>query len=258
MLPFTELSQQARKADVLPGLRPNTLISVGKLADADYTTIFHPQGEGVTVHKKGSVKITQWQKPVLQGWRDASGLWRLSQKEEQKKSSMQTKKKDEAAANVYSLPSITQTIKYLHAATGFPTKDSWIKAIKNGNYRTWPGLTVENVKKHFPHSIETHKGHMKKQWQNVRSTKQVVEVPSEDEELTRSVTKQSLVVFNAADTVYTDQTGKFPVQSSRGNTSIMVIYDIDANAIKAEPIRSHHDRQMIPAYRELWKRINRG
>ena len=52
ILPFESLSDEARKADVLPGLRPNSLISVGKFADADYTTIFHPRGEGVTVHKK--------------------------------------------------------------------------------------------------------------------------------------------------------------------------------------------------------------
>jgi hypothetical protein len=37
--------------------------------------------------------------------------------------------KKEVVANVYSLPSIPQTIWYLHAAAGFPTKDPWIKAI---------------------------------------------------------------------------------------------------------------------------------
>jgi hypothetical protein len=42
ILPFESLSDEARRADVLPGLRPNSLVSVGKLADADYTTIFHP------------------------------------------------------------------------------------------------------------------------------------------------------------------------------------------------------------------------
>ncbi len=52
ILPFESLSDEARKADILPGLRPNSLISVGKIADADYTTIFHPRKEGVTVHKK--------------------------------------------------------------------------------------------------------------------------------------------------------------------------------------------------------------
>ena len=41
VLPFKSLSQKARKADVLPGLRPNMLISIGKLADVDYTTVVH-------------------------------------------------------------------------------------------------------------------------------------------------------------------------------------------------------------------------
>ena len=47
MLPFDLLSPKAKIVDVLPGLRPNSLVSVGKLADANYTTIFHPQGMGV-------------------------------------------------------------------------------------------------------------------------------------------------------------------------------------------------------------------
>ena len=52
ILPFQSLSDKARRADVLPGLRPNSLVSVGKLADSDYTTVFHPRREGVTVHEK--------------------------------------------------------------------------------------------------------------------------------------------------------------------------------------------------------------
>ena len=170
ILPFESLSDEARKADVLPGLRPNSLVSVGKLADADYTTIFHPRGRGVTVHKKNTFRVQLWRKPVLQGWRDANGLWRLSRDET--KPIRASRSKQEVAASVYSLPSMPQTIRYLHAAAGFPTKDSWIKAIKNGNYATWPGITAEAVNRHFPESIETQKGHMKKQRQNVRSTKQ--------------------------------------------------------------------------------------
>ena len=52
LLPFESLSGKARNADVLPGLRPNSLISVGKLADADYTTIFHPRGDGEQCMKR--------------------------------------------------------------------------------------------------------------------------------------------------------------------------------------------------------------
>ena len=74
-LPFEKLTDKARKADVLPGLRQNSLVSVGKLSDENYTTIFHPKGQGVTVHREGTLKLRMLAKPVLQGWRDAIGLW---------------------------------------------------------------------------------------------------------------------------------------------------------------------------------------
>ena len=65
--------------------------------------------------------------------------------------------------NVYELPSIGQTIRYLHAAAGYPVKATWLKAIRNGNYNTWPLITVATVSKHFPESEETQLGHMRGQ-----------------------------------------------------------------------------------------------
>ena len=262
ILPFDALSDEARKADVLPGLRPNSLVSVGKLADANYTTVFHPQGEGVTIHQENTLKLHLSRKPVLQGWRDANGLWRLSRTTTKPSACAHRRSPNESVANVYSLPSMPQTIRYLHAAAGFLVKDTWIDAVNNGHYSTWPGLTAKAIKKHFPESVETQKGHMKKQRQNVRSTKQkvVVDELSERTELTRAVTKQNLLIkiFNASGTIFSDQTGRLPVQSSRGNTSLMILYDIDANYIDAEPLRNHSDPQMIVAYQTIWKRINRG
>ncbi len=160
MLPFKSLSDEARKADVLPGLLPNSLISVRKIADADYTTIFHPRGEGVTVRKKNTFWLQLLRKPVLQGWHNANGLWQLSR--DKRKPIHGSRRKQKVAANVYSLPSMPQTIRYLHAAAGFPPKDTWIKATKNGNYATWPGITNKAVNRHFPELVETQKGHMKK------------------------------------------------------------------------------------------------
>ena len=64
-------------------------------------------------------------------------------------------------ANAYSLPSIEQAIRYLHAAVGYPTKETWTKAIRMGFFITWPALTVAHVNKHHPESEETQKGHMK-------------------------------------------------------------------------------------------------
>jgi hypothetical protein len=80
-------------------------------------------------------------------------------------------KKMRKKQTIYNLPSTKQSIRYLHAAAGFPVESEWIKAIKAGNYVTWPELTAEAVHKHFPESDETQKGHMKQQRQNVRSTK---------------------------------------------------------------------------------------
>ncbi len=43
------------------------------------------------------------------------------------------------------LPSIKQTVRYLHAAAGFPVKDTWIKAIKAGNFNTLRTITPKTV-----------------------------------------------------------------------------------------------------------------
>jgi hypothetical protein len=260
-LPFPTLSAKARQADVLPGLRQNSLVSVGKLSDAGYTTIFHPKGEGVTVHRQGSLKITPFRKPILQGWRDSNGLWRLSREEQTNQAPIKCGR-HERVANVYTLPSIPQTIKYHHASAGFPTKDSWVKAINAGHYISWPGLTAEAARKHFPESVETQKGHMKKQRQNVRSTKQKIHLDSkidEDTALTQTLTKQNMFVkvINAENTVYSDQTGRFPIQSSKGNRLLMVFYDVDANYIDVDPMRDHKPNSMIKSYQALWNRVTR-
>ncbi len=211
------------------------MVSVPKLADAGYTTVFHPGKQGVTIHGTNTVSIHQRCKPVLQGWRDKNGLWQLGYdfdasimirqtKEQQHTSAAPSRAaplQHESAANVYSLPSISWVIRYLHAAAGFPTKDSWLKAIANGHYITWPGVTLNNVQKYFPESIETEKRHMKQQWQNVRSTK--IQAPRTEVnggvELNRLLKKHDFMikVIHTHNTMYSDQTGWLPVQSTRGN-----------------------------------------
>ena len=49
-LPLNQLSTRAREADIRPGLQ-TPLVSVNKMANEGYTTIFHPGEEGVTIHK---------------------------------------------------------------------------------------------------------------------------------------------------------------------------------------------------------------
>jgi hypothetical protein len=121
----------------------------------------------------------------------------------------------DTAANMYMLPSIKCTVGFLHAAAGFPTKDTWFQAILKGYYKTWPGNT-HTVWCHFPNNaVEIQKGRMKKQCQNVQSTKlSIVLDPDDDIETEQHISKQQLLVkvINATKTIYTDQTGRFMVQ----------------------------------------------
>jgi hypothetical protein len=48
-----------------------------------------------------------------------------------------------------------------------PSKTTWIKAIQNGFFQSWPGVTQQAVNKHFPKSIATAKGHMDQTRKNV-------------------------------------------------------------------------------------------
>ena len=41
-LPFTALTNDAQRVHVLLGLQPNSLVSIGKLANAGYNLVFHP------------------------------------------------------------------------------------------------------------------------------------------------------------------------------------------------------------------------
>jgi hypothetical protein len=77
----------------------------------------------------------------------------------------------EAIHNIYELKTQPELIRYLHAAAGFPTKPTWYKAVKNGQFVSWPGLTAAAVAKHFPESEETIKGHARKTRSGLRSTK---------------------------------------------------------------------------------------
>ncbi len=101
---------------------------------------------------------------------------------------------------------------------------------------------------------------MKKQRQNVQSTKAREQQTVTDEfELRRSLTKQNLMVkvINAQQTVYTDQTGWFLVQSSWGNRLLMLIYNVDGNYIDVEPMKDNKDNSMIKAYESFWGRITK-
>ncbi len=251
ILPFKQLTKAAREADILPGFE-QSLLSMNKMVEEGYTTIFHPGEERVTIHKEGTVTITPSEPPVLEGYKNnPAKLWTVS--------ATQNTKNHEEASNVYSLPSIQQSIKYLHAAAGFPVKETWIDAIKYGNFLTWPGLTTTTVRKHFPDSDETQQGHMKKQRQRVRSTRTKIDTNNEGMHQNKMSPKKMQDVYiqihNASETMHTDQSGRFPATSSKGNQYIMVLVEVDGNYIDAEPMKNKSEGLIIKAYLTLWTQL---
>jgi hypothetical protein len=45
--------------------------------------------------------------------------------------------------------------------------------------------------------------------------------------------------------IYSDQTGRFPVTSSKGNKYIIIVYDYDSAAILAEPIKNRTETELL-------------
>lgn len=129
---------------------------MNKMSEEGYTMIFHPGTKGVTIHKEGTLNITTSEPPVLKGRHsNTAQLWMIP--------AMTDREDDKTEINnMYSLSLIPHMIRYLHVAAGYPVKETWIKAIKAGNYIRWPGLTKTAVKKHFLESDKTQQGHMKK------------------------------------------------------------------------------------------------
>ena len=51
--------------------------------------------------------------------------------------------------------------------------------------------------------------------------------------------------------IFSDQTGRFPRVSSRGNMSVMVLYDYDINAILTKPLKNNTTSELVRAQTRL-------
>jgi hypothetical protein len=152
---LTDLPPQERQAHILPGLGHNSLISVGKLCDNGCSVTFTQ--EQVTVSRNG--------KCVMYGSRDPkSRLWQVDLKKRFETQQVQCNHAHDNSNQKY-------LTNYLHTACFSLVKSTWIRAITNGNFTSWPGLTEHAVEKHLSKSTSTTKGHLNQQRQNARTTK---------------------------------------------------------------------------------------
>jgi hypothetical protein len=104
---------------------------------------------------------------------------------------------------------------------------------------------------------ELQKGQMKQTKQGVRSTKVVDADKMLGFQQKPGVKHKDvhLLIFDATEkSMYSDQTGKFPISSAQGNKYIMVAVEIDGNYIDCEPIQSRKAKALTNAYQAVFRR----
>ena len=151
----TKLSKSAKQAHVFPGLRNTSLISLEKLCDDNCWIILN----------KNSIYVLKNNHIVLTGNRNKiDGLWDIplnsaAPQQPEKCNVIITKNKVK-----------NDLISFLHACCFSPNISTFIKAVKNGNFIMWPGLTTSIITKHLHPSIATAKGHLDQEQANLQST----------------------------------------------------------------------------------------
>ena len=58
------------------------------------------------------------------------------------------------------------------------------------------------------------------------------------------------------DNIYTYQTRKFPITSSRGHKYIMILCEINGNVVLAYSMKNKSEASMVETYQNLIKRLN--
>jgi hypothetical protein len=274
----------ARSANIVPALVENSLLSTNKFVEAGYTVIY--DAEEVNLYGARTTKIVVSEVAILKGWRcPRAKLWCVpitkvvtnentdtlllahSHGHDSINAMYQVKMttvtrnhircmcchaSKEHIHNVYELPSIKPSIRYLHGAAGFPTKPSWLKAIRRGNHNSWPLINVKNVAKYFPELEETQKVHMQGQCQGVWSTKRTESTLANDNKDLDAPSHDSkrdvlITVYNLRSMMYTDQTEKFPHISSLGNQYIMILHNVDSSSSWVKAIMNNTKGKLILA-----------
>ena len=129
---------------------------------------------------------------------------------------------------------MSNTLKFLHRSMGSPTKTTLLNAIRKNNLSTWPFFTESNISKFLPNSIPTTLRNQDRTRKNSQSTQQQTFKTTENRYINiyASINRPEILTGK----IHSDQTGRFPIQSSSGNKYIMVIYAYDPNDILVEPL----------------------
>ena len=252
-------STNSKHTFVLDALPAGTLISLGQLCDDGCIATFTKYD--VQIKKEGQV--------LIQGKRNkTSRLWQINNQQQPEANNYKEQPetnnyKEHEAYGIINSRTTKQTFaKYRHACALSPVISTWTKAIKKGHFATWSGLIEELVQKYYNPNDEISMGHMKaKKWSSKRAPQRTVSDPDPflpDLEPPQEANNQPThnlftTIWETSERTYSDQTGAFPIQSSRGNKYIFIMYAYDANAIMVEPIKSRQAKTITEASIKCYK-----
>ena len=271
-LPIPELlSTYSKKASIFEDLH-SSLISLGQLCDDDCFALLG----------KHEMEILKNQKVILRGTRSntGDGLWDIPipQRPDPKSTILKQILIQPECKEVKKLLKISnQTInviirkdkskqelaRYLHACCFSPTTNTLLAAIKKNFLTTWPGLTVDLIRKHLPASTSTAKGHLNQQASGLQSTKLTKLSIAETEDLYPSADSPNIkthdVIFAltaTSDKAFLDLPGRFPFCSSRGNNYLLIAYHYDANAILGVPLKNRQASTITAGWQSIMKKLD--
>ena len=135
-----------------------------------------------------------------------------------------------------------QLHKFYHATFFSSAKTTFLEAIKKGYLWGCLGLTYQNAKQCITHNESaTVKEHMNLQRQGTQSIK------STPKHMQPAHDYIYFATTNTTLTIHTNQTGKFPIQSSHGYKYVMICYAYSCNAILAHPIKNRSASEQLQA-----------
>ena len=131
---WPDLPPTARTAHVLPQLDPHSLVSIGVLCDHDCIATFD----------KKSVQIHRHNKQILHGMRLPNGLW-----------SLPLYSPREQANALFPEQTQRDLIQWLHAAAFSPSISTFLEAVEQNFFVTWPNLTPKVIRRYLKPSVAT-------------------------------------------------------------------------------------------------------
>ena len=147
-----------------------------------------------------------------------------------------------------------------------PALSTLSTALTKGYLTNFPGLSLQLLRKHPPHSVAMVKGHLDQTRKNQRSTQAPAEpsptdtddsFPSNPPELNDRSHFCYAAIMEPTGQIYTDQTGQFITPSSNGNNYLIVLYDYDSNTIFAQPLITCTGKAILAAYKILHTKLCR-